>query len=270
MHLLVSATQNLYYAHLHLFQGLINLIIVQSINSTGATISWITDETANSTVYYGLTEVTTLKSNNATFLLLHSIKLVNLVSSSLYYFNVSSCDSSGNCNYSKQSNFTTLNGSSNDQGSGGSSNGGASGGGGGGGSVSNPTTQSETLTENNQNPTTNVQSQQSPEGQEVVSTTQGATGNNKEEKKESSIFSFLLGNTIKTFKDLNFMGLGSLKSGFYFVKDNVVVSSVFFAVIGIAGLIFVMHRKNSFENFKQKDKHKEIVEDYHGDNNEKL
>ncbi len=62
---------------------------------------------ANSTVYYGTTIAVTSSSSSATLAQGHSIDLTGLTSSTTYYYNVSSCDFSNNCNTSTQSSFTT-------------------------------------------------------------------------------------------------------------------------------------------------------------------
>lgn len=104
--------------------------IASSATSTTATITWITDESANSTVYYGTTTATTSHSNSSTLTTSHSITLDELSSSTLYYYNVSSCDYANNCNTSSQYSFTTLASSitpppSEDRGGGGGGGGGA-------------------------------------------------------------------------------------------------------------------------------------------------
>ena len=78
-----------------------------SPSDTTATISWTTDETSNSTVYYGTTTPTPAITSSNSFVISHSIGLSGLSASTFYYFNVSSCDAAGNCNTSIQYNFTT-------------------------------------------------------------------------------------------------------------------------------------------------------------------
>ena len=102
-----------------------------SLTVSSATITWTTNELANSTVYYGTTVATSSSSVSSSLSTSHSISLSSLSSSTLYYYNVSSCDIIGNCNTSSQFNFTT---SSSPSGSSGSSGGGGGGGGGGGSS----------------------------------------------------------------------------------------------------------------------------------------
>ncbi|MBA3064778.1 PGF-pre-PGF domain-containing protein, partial [Candidatus Woesearchaeota archaeon] len=86
---------------------IITNITYGSVTSSGATITWTTDELANSTVYYGTTTATISTSGSASLTNSSSITLSSLSSSTLYYYNVSSCDAAGNCNTSSQYNFTT-------------------------------------------------------------------------------------------------------------------------------------------------------------------
>ena len=112
----------------------ISSISSSGISSSSASITWNTDENANSTVNYG-TNSSNLNSITAdnSYAKVHSISLSSLASSTTYYYNVTSCDESNNCQSSGQNSFTT---SSSEGGSGGSSGGGGSGGGGGGGGSS--------------------------------------------------------------------------------------------------------------------------------------
>jgi len=82
--------------------------VAAAAGSSSATITWTTDEAANSTVAYD-TNDTTL-SNNVTSAVnetSHSIPLAGLSASTLYYYNVTSCDRYGNCNTTGPYNFTT-------------------------------------------------------------------------------------------------------------------------------------------------------------------
>jgi len=81
--------------------------ISSSVTTTTATIAWTTDEVSNSTVKYGTTTATSSSSVDANLIQSHSITLNSLSASTLYYYNVSSCDASGNCNTSIQYSFTT-------------------------------------------------------------------------------------------------------------------------------------------------------------------
>jgi len=81
--------------------------ISSSVTSSSATITWNTDEMANSTVYYGTTVSLGSSSSDASWTMSHPISLSSLSASTTYYYNVSSCDDSGNCNTSLQYTFTT-------------------------------------------------------------------------------------------------------------------------------------------------------------------
>ena len=102
--------------------------------STAATITWTTLETANATVKYGTTLSLGSNSSSASVKTSQSITLSSLSASTLYYFNVTSCDGVNNCNTNGTYNFTTAAASSGSSDSSSSSAGGGSGGGGGGGS----------------------------------------------------------------------------------------------------------------------------------------
>ena len=95
-----------------------------SVTHSTATITWTTNESANSTVHYGITNATTSSSGLDDLVIPHSISLSGLSASTLYYYNVSSCDYWNNCNTSIQYTFTT---------SAAPTNGGSPGGGGGNG-----------------------------------------------------------------------------------------------------------------------------------------
>ena len=94
----------------------ISSVSSSSITSSTATITWTTNESANSSVYYGTTTATTSSSVSSGLTGSHSISLSGLSASTLYYYNVSSCDSSNNCNTSSQYNFTTSASGSEDNG----------------------------------------------------------------------------------------------------------------------------------------------------------
>jgi subtilisin family serine protease len=95
-----------------------------SVGTTGAVISWTTGESTNSTVHYGTTVSTTSRSSSSSYSTSHSITLSGLSSTTGYYYNVSSCDRAGNCNYSAQYTFTTTTPSSGNDDEGGGGGGG--------------------------------------------------------------------------------------------------------------------------------------------------
>ena len=78
------------------------------VGTTSALVTWITDENANSSVKFGTTKSLTDGSNRSTSLVTsHSLKIQGLDADTLYYYNVTSCDSAGNCNRSGAYSFTT-------------------------------------------------------------------------------------------------------------------------------------------------------------------
>ncbi len=79
-----------------------------SITSQSAIISWTTDEAANGTVNYGTTPELGAAVSNATLAFQRSMSLTGLSNSTAYYYNLTSCDASGNCAMTGTYNFTTL------------------------------------------------------------------------------------------------------------------------------------------------------------------
>jgi len=97
------------------------------ITSSEAVIIWQTDESANSSVDYYANGGFVLNSGSATLITSHMVRLSSLSSSTLYFYNVSSCDFVGNCNVSTLNNFTTLSASTPTESGGGGGGGGSSG-----------------------------------------------------------------------------------------------------------------------------------------------
>jgi len=85
----------------------ITSVSATNITTNSATISWLTDEAANSTVDYGLNVSLVSSETNATLDTNHNVTLTSLNAGTLYYYNVTSCDAVGNCNTTGPSNFTT-------------------------------------------------------------------------------------------------------------------------------------------------------------------
>lgn len=86
--------------------------IISSVSSgtpstTSATITWTTNESANSSVNYGTSISLGSVNSSASTTTSHSRILFGLSSSTTYYYNVTSCDSAGNCNTSGPNSFTT-------------------------------------------------------------------------------------------------------------------------------------------------------------------
>jgi hypothetical protein len=67
-----------------------------NITETTVTITWTTDELANSTVTYGNSTPPSLLASDSSFVTNHSITLNGLTSSTQYYYEVSSTNSGGN------------------------------------------------------------------------------------------------------------------------------------------------------------------------------
>ena len=89
------------------------LNISSSVSTNTADIAWETDEASDSLVWYSTTtplivSSDTLFVNLSNLVTTHSISLLNLNSSTTYYFIVSSLDSSGNKATSTEYSFTTL------------------------------------------------------------------------------------------------------------------------------------------------------------------
>lgn len=75
--------------------------------ATSATITWTTNENANASVNYGLTTALGTRTGVATLQTSQSVGLSGLTQTTLYYYNVTSCDASANCNTTGPYNFTT-------------------------------------------------------------------------------------------------------------------------------------------------------------------
>jgi len=81
--------------------------ISSSVTISSAVITWTTDENANSSVNYGLSASLGSYNSSSSLTMSHSISLLGLSSSTLYYYNVTSCDSAGNCKTNGTYSFTT-------------------------------------------------------------------------------------------------------------------------------------------------------------------
>ncbi|MCK4670620.1 MAG: PGF-pre-PGF domain-containing protein [Nanoarchaeota archaeon] len=85
----------------------ISNVAATQITHESAVITWATNEVANSSVNYGASTALGTLAVGAPLVTSHSIGLTNLVPGTLYYYNVTSCDSAGNCTSSGIFNFTT-------------------------------------------------------------------------------------------------------------------------------------------------------------------
>lgn len=79
-----------------------------SITNASAIIESNASESSNMSVKYGTTTSLGSQSDNSTSATNVSVGLTGLQKLTLYYYNVTRCDSSGNCNTSGPRNFTTL------------------------------------------------------------------------------------------------------------------------------------------------------------------
>ncbi|HXI41409.1 MAG TPA: Ig-like domain-containing protein, partial [Bryobacteraceae bacterium] len=87
----------------------ITSVAANSISSTGATITWTTNEAANSQVAYGLTSsYGSTSALNPTLVTSHSVTLSGLSASTTYHYQVLSQDAQGNLTRSGDFTFTTL------------------------------------------------------------------------------------------------------------------------------------------------------------------
>jgi len=81
--------------------------IASSPNGTTATITWTTDEAANSQVVYGTTASYGSATTSSTLTTSHSIGITGLATSTTYHYAVVSTDSFGNTSTSSDESFTT-------------------------------------------------------------------------------------------------------------------------------------------------------------------
>ncbi|MDP3989842.1 MAG: S8 family serine peptidase [archaeon] len=101
---------------------------------TETTITWTTDEDANSSVEYGVNGSLNLIEESTSFTDSHDIDLSGLTAGTEYSYKVTSCDDVGNCETSSTNTFTTVAATDSSDDSSDSSSSSSSSGGGGGGS----------------------------------------------------------------------------------------------------------------------------------------
>ena len=247
---------------------IINSITVSSINSTEATLTWNTNELTNETVHYGLTSSTTSKISNLTYSILHNKKLESLIANSTYFFNITTCDQSDNCNTSKQYNFTTIITTNDNTGNPPDPSGSSPSGGGSSKNEDATEIKEENKAEENQNTPINSPAN-SPVEDSGLSVS--SSGNDEKENSNSGLTS-LLGNTIRSFSDLSFMGMPikDIKESINFIKNNSLISVIILSIVALFAGLFVAHKKVHIMNKEQKNLHKEFIADYHNEDNEKL
>jgi phosphodiesterase/alkaline phosphatase D-like protein len=78
-----------------------------SVSTSGAIISWTTDEAADSLVEYGLTSSYGASSTLSSLVVSHSVSLAGLAAGTTYHFRVKSRDTAGNLATSSDFTFTT-------------------------------------------------------------------------------------------------------------------------------------------------------------------
>ncbi|HTL70687.1 MAG TPA: fibronectin type III domain-containing protein [Candidatus Eisenbacteria bacterium] len=86
----------------------ISSIFVDAITENSARVNWSTDELADSTVRYGLTDAYGSTVHEGALVANHQITLTGLAAGTLYHFSVSSTDAAGNGATSTDQTFTTL------------------------------------------------------------------------------------------------------------------------------------------------------------------
>ncbi len=83
----------------------IDNVTLAALSANSATITWVTNEDSNSTIYYGETSSLDKLQGLSTYTKTHSIQISNLVNGTVYYYKVESCDISGNCAASQLDEF---------------------------------------------------------------------------------------------------------------------------------------------------------------------
>lgn len=85
----------------------ISSVQVTNRTSTGATISWTTNEQASTLVDYGTNQNSLTRVTGTNGVTAHSVALTGLTSNSTYYYKVSSADAAGNLTSSALASFST-------------------------------------------------------------------------------------------------------------------------------------------------------------------
>lgn len=85
----------------------INQIAVSNVTATGATISWLTNEAADSVIQYGTTTAYGSVVNSSTLATAHALSLAGLSAQTVYHFRVKSRDVASNVATSADASFTT-------------------------------------------------------------------------------------------------------------------------------------------------------------------
>jgi len=88
-------------------EPLISSVQNTSITNQSAVVTWSTNIAANETVRYGTTLALASSSSNTSFGTSHSMMLSGLTNNTRYYYNITACNSYGNCSTNGTFNFTT-------------------------------------------------------------------------------------------------------------------------------------------------------------------
>jgi hypothetical protein len=86
----------------------ISKLIVSSLTTTTATISWETNIPANSKISYGIGSALSKMANNPILQTNHALKITGLFPGTVYGFVVTSCSSANACNTSEKQSFKTF------------------------------------------------------------------------------------------------------------------------------------------------------------------
>ncbi|MDD2654787.1 MAG: PGF-pre-PGF domain-containing protein [Candidatus Omnitrophica bacterium] len=78
------------------------------ITDSEVSVRWETSENTNTTVNYGSSVSLGMEISNSTFSAMHNIVISGLLPETVYYYNITCCDISGNCNTTGAYEFTTL------------------------------------------------------------------------------------------------------------------------------------------------------------------
>ena len=253
--------------------GIFN-VSYDSLTQSGVEIYWLTDENTNSSIDYGTSLNLGTTSSGNSFKESHSFSFSGLSSSTTYYFNLTSCDSFGNCNTSGIYNFTTNqttgdsenksgdnssndNSAGNDQSSSSSSSGG-SGGSSGGGSGSSGSSSDITILSEQQQESQQTAEKPKPEVQDSEAENELPASNNTDSENATSDPGKGFAGSITGF----FSALVPSDSG----TSWYVIFSVIGFMIVISTTLLLVHRrrkKKKISAAKDSEKEKELDLSYH-------
>lgn len=86
----------------------ISAVVNYSITNQSASVNWTTNEASNTTLQYGIDESLGTWLGQDDNLTSHNVNITSLINNTLYYYNVTSCDSYDNCATDGPYSFTTL------------------------------------------------------------------------------------------------------------------------------------------------------------------